>query len=211
MLVVHPDGRSALTGNDGQVPGRLLHQLAGRGLVVLAADVFLTGEAEGEMDTSAFAYHTTYNRTVTANRVRDVVTAAACLRRRSGFSSVGLVGIGAAGPWCLLACGLCPQITRAVIDADRFDTDSDEEYEEKLFIPVLRRLGGLSTAAALATPADLYLHNAGSMLDPDDAEAAYRAAGAKDRLRTQRKPADIGQVIDWGGRGAGGIIRTGPA
>ncbi len=204
VLVVHPDGRSALTGDDGQVPGRLLQQLAGRGLAVLAADVFLTGEAEGEMDTSSFAYHTTYNRTVTANRVRDVVTAAACLRRRSGFSSVSLVGIGAAGPWCLLACGLCPQITRAVIDADRFDTGSDEEYQEKLFIPVLRRLGGLSTAAALATPADLYLHNAGSMLDPEDAEAAYRAAGAKDRLRTQRKPADIRQIVDWVVEGPGG-------
>lgn len=204
VLVVHADGRRALTGDDGQEPGRLVQQLMSRGLVVLAVDVFLTGEADGEMDTSSFAYHTTYNRTVTANRVRDVVTAATSLRRLSGFSSISLVGIGAAGPWSLLACGLCPQITRAVIDLDRFDVDSDEEYEEKLFIPVLRRLGGLSTAAAMATPADLYLHNAGPMLDPDDAEAAYRAAGALDRLRTQRKPAGISQVIEWVVEGPGG-------
>ena len=203
VLVVHPDGRTALTGDDGHAPGRLIRQLAGRGLVVLAVDVFLTGEAEGEMDTSSFAYHTTYNRTVTANRVRDVVTAAACLRRRSGFSSVSLVGIGAAGPWSLLACGLCPQIVRAVIDLDRFD-DDDEAYEKNLFIPMIRRLGGLSTAAALATPADLYLHNAGPALDPDDTEDAYHAAGATDRLRTQRKPADIRQVIDWVVEGPGG-------
>lgn len=197
VLVVHPDGRSALTVDGGQVPGRLIQQLVVRGHMVLAVDVFLTGESEGEMDTSSYAYHTTYNRTVTANRVRDVVTAAACLRRRSGFSSVNLVGIGFAGPWCLLACGLCPQITRAVIDVDRFDVDSDEAYEEKLFIPVLRRLGGLSTAAALATPADLYLHNTGPALDHEVTEAAYRAAGAKDRLRTQRETAHIRQIVDW--------------
>lgn len=204
VLVVHPDGRTALTGDDGQEPGRLVQQLMSRGLVVLAVDVFLTGEAEGEMDTSFFAYHTTYNRTVTANRVRDVVTAAACLRRRSGFSSISLVGIGTAGPWSLLACGLCPQIVRAVIDLDRFDVDDDQAYEEHLFIPVIRRLGGLSTAAALATPADLFLHNAGPALDPDDTEDAYRAAGAKERLRTQREPADIRQIIDWVVEGPGG-------
>ncbi len=203
VLVVHPGGVSALTQDNGRDPGPLIQHLLGKGQMVLAVEVFLTGLADGELDTTEHAYFSTYNRTPTANRVQDILTAVTWLRRSSESPSVSLVGIGAAGPWCLLACGLCPQITRAVIDVDRFDTDSDEEYEEKLFIPVLRRLGGLSTAAALATPAELYLHNTGTSLETEDTVTAYRAAGALDRLRTQRKPADIRQIIDWVVEGPG--------
>lgn len=215
VLVVHPGGASALTQDDGRDPGPLIQHLLGKGRLVLVVDVFLTGMADDEPnagmpdegpdarmpdegpDTGNHAYFTTYNRTATANRVQDVLTAVAWLRRSSGFPSASLVGMGAAGPWCLLACGLCPQITRAVLDVDRFDTDSDEAYEEKLFIPVLRRLGGLAAAAALATPAELYLHNTGTTFQVDGIEAAYRAADALDRLRTQRTPADMRQVITW--------------
>ncbi|MCY3770461.1 MAG: acetylxylan esterase [Gemmatimonadetes bacterium] len=209
VLVVHPGGASALTQDNGRDPRPLILHLLGKGRLVLVVDVFLTGLADGEPetgepDTGEHAYFSTYNRTATANRVQDLLTAVAWLRRSSESTSVSLVGIGAAGPWCLLACGLCPQITRAVIDAGRFDTDSDEEYEEKLFIPVLRRLGGLAAAAALATPAELYLHNTGTAFQTDEIEAAYRAADALDRLRAQRAPADMRQVIAWTVEGSRG-------
>lgn len=222
VLVVHPDGVSALAQDNGRDPGPLVQQLLGKGLLVLSADVFLTGLADNEPSdhepadgesadgapsdkepavpkpaSGEHAYFSTYNRTTTANRVQDILTAVAWLRRTGGVASVSLVGIGAAGPWCLLACGLSPHVGRAVIDTDRFDTDSDEAYENGLFIPVLRRLGGLSAAAALATPAELYLHNTGHAIEIDDIEAAYRAADALDRLRTQRTPADMHQVVLW--------------
>ena len=204
VLVVHPDGVSALKQDNGRDPGPLVQHLLGRGLMVLSADVFLTGIAAGELDTGEHTYFTTYNRTPTANRVRDILTAVAWLRRSSESPSVSLVGMGAAGPWCLLACALCPQITRAVIDVDRFDTESDDAYLEKLFIPVLRRLGGLAAAATLTTPAELYLHNAGIPFQTDEIEAAYRAADALDRYRAQRTPADTRQVIDWVAEGSQG-------
>ena len=222
VLVVHPDGVSALTQDNGRDPGPLVQHLLGKGLLVLSADVFLTGLAERKLAdhepadgdpadnepadgkhadrepaSGEHAYFTTYNRTTTANRVQDILSAVAWLRRTGGVASVSLVGIGAAGPWCLLACGLSPHIDRAVIDVDRFETDSDEAYESRLFIPVLRRLGGLSAAAALATPAELYLHHTGHAFEIDEIEAAYRAADALDRLRTQRTPADMPQVVAW--------------
>ena len=207
VLVVHPDGMSALTQDSGRDPGPLVQHLLGKHLLVLSADVFLTGLAEGEPAdrtpadgepaSGEHAYFSTYNRTETANRVQDILTAVAWLRRTGGVASVSLVGIGAAGPWCLLACGLSPHVDRAVIDTDRFETDSDEAYESRLFIPVLRRLGGLAAAAALATPAELYLHHTGHAFETDEIEAAYRAADALDRLRTQRIPADMHQVVAW--------------
>jgi hypothetical protein len=45
----------------------------------------------------------TYNRTDTAWRVHDVVTALAYLAEREPRSKSALVGIGEAGLWCLLA------------------------------------------------------------------------------------------------------------
>ncbi len=197
VLVVHPDGVSALTQDDGRDPGPLVQHLLGKGRLVLAADVFRTGLADGEPASGEHAYFSTYNRTETANRVQDILTAVAWLRRSGEVASVSLIGIGEAGPWCLLACGLSPHVDRAVIDADRFETDSDEAYESRLFIPVLRRLGGLAAAAALATPAELYLHHTGHAFETDEIEAAYRAADALDRLRTQRTPADMHQVVAW--------------
>ena len=207
VLVVHPDGVSALTQDNGRDPGPLVQHLLGKGRLVLAADVFRTGladgepadrtPADGEPASGEHAYFSTYNRTETANRVQDILTAVAWLRRSGEVASVSLIGIGAAGPWCLLACGLSPHVDRAVIDADRFETDSDEAYESRLFIPVLRRLGGLAAAAALATPAELYLHHTGHAFEIDEIEAAYRAADALDRLRTQRTPADMHQVVAW--------------
>lgn len=212
VLVVHPEGAAALTQDSGRDPGPHVQHLLGKGLLVLAADVFLTGLADSdpagrepadgkpadrEPASGEHAYFSTYNRTATANRVQDILTAVAWLRRTGGFAAVSLLGIGAAGPWCLLACGLSPHVDRAVIDADRFETDRDEAYESKLFIPVLRRLGGLSAAVALATPAELYLHNTGHAFETDDIEAAYRAADALDRVRVQRTPADPHQVVAW--------------
>lgn len=217
VLVVHPDGVSALTQDNGRDPGPLVQHLLGKGRLVLAADVFRTGLADGEPAgrestdpkpadrtpadrepaSGEHAYFSTYNRTETANRVQDILTAVAWLRRTGGVAAVSLVGIGAAGPWCLLACGLSPHVDRAVIDTDRFETDSDEAYESRLFIPVLRRLGGLAAAAALATPAELFLHHTGHAFETDEIEAAYRAADALDRLRTQRTPADMHQVVAW--------------
>ena len=212
VLVVHPDGVSALMQNGGRDPGPLVQHLLGKGLLVLSADVFLTGladekstgsepadrqAADREPAPGEHAYFSTYNRTATTNRVQDILTAVAWLRRTGGFAAVSLVGVGAAGPWCLLACGLSPHVDRAVIDANHFDTDSDEAYESRLFIPGLRRLGGLSAAAALATPAELYLHNTGHVFETDEIEAAYRAADALDRLRTQRTHADMHQVVAW--------------
>ena len=204
VLVIHAGGASALTQDNGRDPGPLIQHLLGKGQLVLAPDVFLTGQADGALDTGEHDYFTTYNHTPTANRVQDILTAVAWLRRTGALPSVSLVGIGAAGPWCLLACGLCPQITRAVIDVDRFDTESDAEYEAKLFIPVLRRLGGLASAATLATPTELYLHNTGTAFQTDDIEDAYRAADAMDRLRTQRSTAEMRQVIAWTVEGSPG-------
>ena len=163
---------------------------------VMAPDLFLTGLSEDELNVE-HDYYSTYNRTITANRVQDILTAVARLRNSSSFSSVSLIGIGKAGPWCLLACGLCSHIIRAVIDIDQFDTLSDLEYTKKLFIPGLRQLGGLAGAVALATPIELYLHNTKTTIEAENLGETYRVTNMGHRFKTQHAPLDKGQIIRW--------------
>jgi hypothetical protein len=114
-LIVHPKGRSALLSADGHGPGELVRKLVKAGQMVVAIDVFGIGESTAPQDPKqprgSTKFFTTFNRTDTAERVGDIVEAIG--RMASLFSgegggeapAVNVVGIGAAGPWCLLACG----------------------------------------------------------------------------------------------------------
>jgi hypothetical protein len=65
-----------------------------------------------------------------------------------------------------------PEI-RFAIDANQFDTYSEEIYLQKLYIPGIVRAGGLRNAAALLAPGDLLLHNTGDLFDTSWLEDAY--------------------------------------
>jgi len=95
----------------------------------------------------------TYNRTAASQRVADIVAA---LREHPGAA---LVARGDEALAALLALGIEPS-ARAVLDVDRFDTSSDQEYADRLFVPGLRRAGDFGTAA-LSRDGLIIVHNAG--------------------------------------------------
>jgi hypothetical protein len=95
----------------------------------------------------------TYNRTAAAQRVADIVAA---LRAAPGSA---LVASGDAALAGLLAAAVEPGRI-AILDVGAFDTGSDAEFVERLYVPGLRRAGDLSTAAA-AAGSRLVIHNAG--------------------------------------------------
>jgi hypothetical protein len=108
-------------------------------------------------DTEAAAqirHFETYNRTAAGQRVADIVSA---LRAHPGAA---LVASGDAALAGLLAAVVVP-VRAGALDVGDFDTSSDADYLEHLYIPGLRRAGGLQTAASASGPA-LVLHNAGS-------------------------------------------------
>ena len=196
-LVVHPEGRSGLTDENGKSAGTLLQSLMRDRHTVLTVDTFLTGEASGEHNTEEYPYYTTYNRTKTTHRIQDIITAISYLRQVTGFSSVSLIGLGEAGLWCLLACGLDPHIVRVVVDTNQLDTEDDQAYEDSLFIPCLRRIGDVNTAVALTAPADLMLHNAGTTFKTDWMEEVCRIGDTSDHLKILKKPATGRQIVQW--------------
>jgi hypothetical protein len=70
------------------------------------------------------------------------------------------VARGDAALAALLAVGIEASV-RAVLDVDRFDTSSDQEYVDRLFVPGLRRAGDFGTAA-LSRDGLIIVHNAGA-------------------------------------------------
>jgi hypothetical protein len=122
----------------------------------------------------------TYNRTAASQRVADIVTA---IRAHPGAA---LVATGDAALAGLLAAAVTP-VRAAVLDVGNFDSSSDAAYVDHLYVPGLRRAGGLQTAASIAGTTVL-IHGAGERftlsgvrvqhdrLSPDQIVAALRAS-----------------------------------
>ncbi len=141
VLIVHPDGAEAARKSE-QAKLRLE---AGR--PVLMIDVFGSGAAKGTRDESD-RYFLTYNRTVSQNRVQDILTALAYLK--AGHSrAVELVGIGDAAIWATFAAAVCRESIQLTADATTF-TGTDDDFHHRFFVPGIQRAGGLQTARALA-------------------------------------------------------------
>jgi hypothetical protein len=189
-LVVHPEGKAALADLSRGRPGPLVSNLLDRGHLVLTIDPFLTGE------------HLTPNGptkrpTDTVCRIQDILTALAYLADLPRTGTCNLLGLSAAGPWCLLARPLARGVARTAVDADRFPADSDAHWADQLYIPAIRSTGDFQTAAALIAPASLLIHNAGSRFPVRWIRAAYRAASGKSSLLISEKRLNQADLLDW--------------
>jgi len=209
VLLIDGRGKAACLSSDQHGPGELAGKLLASGCRVTAIDVFGLGEATGEQDPKAprgsTKFFTTFNRTDVAERVYDIVTAArGCLtegRAEKTGGELGIVGLGEAGPWCVLACALLAtssdgRAIRAVIDANGFDTGREESYRKDSYVPGILRAGGLPVAAALIPPARLFLHNTGDRFDTSwlkDVQSTLRGS----RVVIQKDKATDGAMVKW--------------
>jgi dienelactone hydrolase len=192
VLVVHPDGIAGASAHEDS----LVEPLRRHGYVVASLDAFNTGSARGQRDTSD-RFFTTYNRTDDANRVQDILTVLAWLKRQPGVRAVSLVGLERAGLWCLLAQALAPGLDAVVADADAFATERDESYLERISIPLLRSVGGFETALTLGLGSRIRVHNTGGVFDTTAAEASARATGAPERLPVSLEMLADAGVVGW--------------
>jgi hypothetical protein len=93
----------------------------------------------------------TYNRTPASQRVADIVAA---VRAQPGAA---VVAGGDAALATILAAAIVP-IPVAILDVD-FDSSSDADFVDHLYIPGLRRAGDLQTAVSMAS-GQLIVHDA---------------------------------------------------
>jgi dienelactone hydrolase len=197
VVWVHPRGKASLF--DGGRLTTAARQIIDHKAAILAIDAFGTGELTPDKPLAVNAkyagYTFGYNRPLLAQRVHDVLTAVAFAKAHEKTKAVHLVGWEGAGPWALLARGLCADaVTRTAADGDGFRYEDVRGTSDERILPGALKYGGLGAFAGLSAPGELFEHNA-----PSDAwlKAAYAASGAGGKLTisSEKQPAD--RVVEW--------------
>jgi dienelactone hydrolase len=200
VVWIHPRGRASLFQDDKLVPAA--KQILDRKAAILAVDVFGTGELTLDkpraVDSHYAGFTFGYNRTLLAERVHDILTAIAFAKNHDKVKTVHLVGIDKAGPWVSLARGLCGDaVTRTAADFNGFRFDKVRTTTDEMMLPGALKYGGLPALAALAAPAELYVHNQRGTGSGQWLEAVYEAAGGTDHFRGTPEKATDEKVVEW--------------
>ena len=195
-LIVDSSGMESAAGSE------IVRGLANRDSPVLLIDPFQTGSAVADRDIRgagrrAEQYYHVFNRSDDANRVQDILTAAAFLRETGGVEAINLVGRGRGGLWVLLAAALDSGVRSVVADLDQFDATDDSQYVESLFIPGLRRAGDFRAVAALVTDARVLLHNSHAGFPAGSFQAAFQAAGRANSFAIEEGPVSVDTLVKW--------------
>ena len=195
-LIVHAEGlRAALGTRDA--PSPLARELGRRGYLLLSVDTFQTGEAREAERKMEGKFFPTYNRTDDMQRVQDILTSLAYLEAAWKPERIVLVGQSQAGLWCLLARPFLPGPLAAVADAVAFASNDDSAYLKDLYVPLLRRAGDFRSAALLAPPSPLVLHNLGEHFAGEAYRHAFDLQGAADRLRLSTQKLKTAEIVAW--------------
>jgi hypothetical protein len=162
IVWAHPDGKASLFEADGRTPVAAARAALASGAAILAPDVFLTGEfnlngqktvlkpVKGEDEFATFNHG--YNRTVLAQRVRDLTTTIAFAKGTLKPKAIHLVAFDSAGTWALLARALAGDtITRASIDLDGFDFAQVTSTSDERLLPGALKYGGVHGFLSLLT------------------------------------------------------------
>jgi hypothetical protein len=108
-----------------------------------------------------------------------------------------IVGQGLAGLWSLLARPFFRTPFALVADVAGFDGGDDGAYLERLHIPLLRQAGDFQTAALLAPPSPLLLHNLGTHFSSEPFEHSFKVQGAPNRLRVSTQELSASEIAAW--------------
>jgi hypothetical protein len=200
VIWIHPDGKGSLFHEGKVIPAA--RSILDKKAAILAPDVFMTGEFQGakspavHVDFAGFTFG--YNRPLLANRVHDILTVIGFAKGPEYVRRVHLAGFGKAGPWVLLARGLCGDaVDRTAVDGDQFLFDNVSSTDHEMMLSGALKYGGLAAFAALCPPRELYLHNYRPSQPRNILEEAYKTANAADKLSISTAKATEENVIDW--------------
>jgi dienelactone hydrolase len=203
VVWVHPDGHASLFRDGKLVPAA--RKIIDRKAAIFAPDVLATGEfgdARPQPVAKQWAnyagYYFGYNRPLLANRVHDILTAVAMVKGHEKTKAVDLVGWEKAGPWVLLARGLCGDaVARTAADSDQFNFLKVRTTTDDMMLPGALKYGNLSALTALAAPGELFIHNNRASGIGKWVKAAYEAAGKADACEKAGDKVEPEKVVEW--------------
>jgi dienelactone hydrolase len=117
------------------------------GRTVLLLDVFQTGSAEPSRSESR-RHFLTFNKSVDAERVQDILTGVAFLKSAAGGSNIRLIGLDNAALWALFAAAVSPTSVTLHANLQGFG-GTDQEFIKRFFVPGIQRAGGVAAALRL--------------------------------------------------------------
>jgi len=199
VIWIHPRGKASLFQDSKLVAAA--KQILDRKSAILAVDVFGTGELSLDkplaVDPTYAGFTFGYNRTLLAERVHDILTAIAFAKNHDKVNTVHLVGFDRAGPWVLLARGLCGDaVARTAADLNEFRFDKVRTTTDEMMLPGGLKYG-LPALAALAAPGELYVHHHRGTGLGQWLKAVYKTAGAKDKLQMSSEKAPEEKAVEW--------------
>ncbi len=194
-----PAGKASLF-KDGKPTPEAAAILDG-GAGIFAVDVYDTGELSLDkppaVDPKFAGYTYCYNRPLLAQRVHDILTAVAYVRGHEKTKQVDLLGIGEAGPWALLARGLCGDaVARTAADVNGFRFEKVTTTDDPMMLPGALKYGGLSALSALAAPGEVFTYDQHGSGMGRWMRAVYGAAGAADKYTAEDK-ATAADAVKW--------------
>jgi cephalosporin-C deacetylase-like acetyl esterase len=200
VVWVHPDGIASLEKNGKIVPAA--QDLLKQGASILAIDAFGTGafkDAKLPGVNSTYAGYTWgYNRTLLANRVHDILSAVAFAKKQTGTKKVNLAGFAEAGPWVILARGLCGDaVAKTAADMNQFRFENILSMNDDMMQPGALKYGGMPALTAVCAPHALFLHNTQGVDQQGVIAAAYQSSGQAKNVTQQTKKANMEQAVSY--------------
>ena len=196
-----PRGKADLTTPEG-APSPVAKALLDRGLSVVGFDPLLVGESHDPLNPATTRpetpYFDCYNPTLPADRAQDLATVISWARTLADVREVDLVATGSAGPLALLARPRLEGISKTVVDLDGFDYgDGSKPVPASLDLPGVLQFGGLKAAAALTSPAPLWVIHAGDGFDAGWPTRSYALSDSSPRFRLDRGPVAAEAIANW--------------
>jgi hypothetical protein len=196
---LHPKGKSSVVENGRWNPAA--KKLLDSGWGLCAIDLLGTGEQVGDkpfpVDKNYAGFTYGYNRTLLANRVRDVLSAVAQAPFMAA-RSVHLVGWGEMGPVAILAKAIAgDKVAKTAADMNQFRFETVKDTADPMMLPGAVKYGGLPAFLALCAPGEVLAHNHAGTASGRLSRAAYEAAGAADKLTRVNEKMDDLKVVEW--------------
>jgi hypothetical protein len=193
-------GKADLT-TPGGMPTPIAKALLDRGQTVVGFDPLFVGESHDPLDPASIrpytSYFDCYNPTLPADRAQDLATVISWARALSDVREVNLVATGPIGPLALLARPRLEGISRTVVDLGGFDYgDGSKAVPPTLDLPGVLQFGGLKAAAALTSPAPLWVVGASETFDAAWPTRAYALVDSK-QFKLDRGAVEAEAIAKW--------------